>query len=149
MGPPASDRVPRVRPYSGAASLRIHFNYRAFTSYGCTFQNYSAIHISCFPQSTTPNRKRSGLASFPFARRYLGNRCFFLFLGLLRCFSSPRSLRAPMYSMHDAYALPHAGSPIRTSAGLWICAPHPSFSQLITSFFGSQCQGILLMLFLT
>ena len=30
----------------------------------------------------------SGLASFPFARRYLGNRCFFLFLLLLRCFSS-------------------------------------------------------------
>ena len=30
-----------------------------------------------------------GLASFPFARRYLGNRCFFLFLRVLRCFSSP------------------------------------------------------------
>ena len=35
---------------------------------------------------------RSGLASFPFARRYLENRSFFLFLWLLRCFSSPRSL---------------------------------------------------------
>ena len=30
----------------------------------------------------------SGLASFPFARRYLENRFFFLFLRLLRCFSS-------------------------------------------------------------
>ena len=30
-----------------------------------------------------------GLASFPFARRYLGNRFFFLFLRVLRCFSSP------------------------------------------------------------
>ena len=30
----------------------------------------------------------SGLASFPFARRYLENRFFFLFLQLLRCFSS-------------------------------------------------------------
>ena len=30
-----------------------------------------------------------GLGSSPFARRYLGNRCFFLFLRLLRCFSSP------------------------------------------------------------
>ena len=29
-----------------------------------------------------------GLACFPFARRYLGNRCYFLFLRLLRCFSS-------------------------------------------------------------
>ena len=32
------------------------------------------------------------MASFPFARRYLGNRCFFLFLRVLRCFSSPRFL---------------------------------------------------------
>ena len=30
-----------------------------------------------------------GLGSFPFARRYLGNRCFFLLLRVLRCFSSP------------------------------------------------------------
>ena len=29
-----------------------------------------------------------GLGSFHFARRYFGNRCFFLFLLLLRCFSS-------------------------------------------------------------
>ena len=33
-----------------------------------------------------------GLGSFPFARRYLENRCFFLFLRLLRCFSSPGCL---------------------------------------------------------
>ena len=34
------------------------------------------------------------------------------------------------------------GFPIQTSAGHGICAPLRSFSQLITSFFGSQCQGI-------
>ena len=34
-----------------------------------------------------------GLGSFPFARRYLGNRSFFLFLRVLRCFSSPGALR--------------------------------------------------------
>ena len=45
---------------------------------------------------STPADGSAGLASFPFARRYLGNRCFFLFLGLLRCFSSPRSPR-PRY----------------------------------------------------
>ena len=54
-----------------------------------------------------------------------------------------------MYWDKDTYALPYVGSPIRISAGLGICAPHRSFSQLITSFFGSQCQGILLMLLLT
>ena len=41
-----------------------------------------------------------GLDCFRFARRYSGSRGFFLFLGLLRCFSSPRSPRTPMYSVH-------------------------------------------------
>ena len=31
----------------------------------------------------------AGLGCFPFARRYLGNQCLFIFLGLLRCFTSP------------------------------------------------------------
>ena len=33
-------------------------------------------------------RNNVGLGFFPFARRYSGNRCFFLLLLLLRCFSS-------------------------------------------------------------
>ena len=49
----------------------------------------------------TPKDKSSGLGSFPFARRYSGNRCFFLFLRVLRCFSSPGSLHTPMDSAHD------------------------------------------------
>ena len=43
-------------------------------------------------RSTTPKAEAFGLASFPFARRYLGNRFCFLFLRVLRCFSSPRYL---------------------------------------------------------
>ena len=39
----------------------------------------------------TPECTHSGLGSSHFARRYFGNRCFFLFLRLLRCFSSPGS----------------------------------------------------------
>ena len=35
---------------------------------------------------------KHGLGSSPFARRYSGDRCFFLFLRLLRCFSSPGHL---------------------------------------------------------
>ena len=31
----------------------------------------------------------NGLGSFPFARHYLGNHSYFLFLQVLRCFSSP------------------------------------------------------------
>ena len=40
-----------------------------------------------------------GLGWFPFARRYLGSRVFFLFLELLRCFSSLRAPPKPMYSV--------------------------------------------------
>ena len=44
----------------------------------------------------TPECTHSGLGSFPFARRYSGNHCCFLFLRLLRCFSSPGSLCTPI-----------------------------------------------------
>ena len=55
----------------------------------------------CYPHGIpyvvrTPGCTHPGLGSFPFARRYLGNRCFFLFLRVLRCFSSPGS---PPYVM--------------------------------------------------
>ena len=53
----------------------------------------------------------SGLASFPFARRYLGNRCFFLFLLLLRCFSSEGFLRKAMDSLYGDTVLPYRVSP--------------------------------------
>ena len=43
-------------------------------------------------RSITPGCTHPGFGSFHFARRYFGNRCFFLFLRLLRCFSSAGSL---------------------------------------------------------
>ena len=71
----------------------------------------SLSNANCSPQ---PRRTRSfGLASFPFARRYLGNRVFFLLLLLLRCFSSPGSPHTPMYSVHDDRGLLCRVSPFR------------------------------------
>ena len=92
MGPPASYRVSRVRYYSGATWLVSDFVYGSFTLFAWLFQNHSTIFLNTFWWSATPKNKSFGLASFPFARRYLGNRCFFLFLRVLRCFSSPRYL---------------------------------------------------------
>ena len=43
--------------------------------------------------------------------------------------------------------LHHEGFPIRKSAGRSLFAAHRSLSQLVTSFFGSWCQGIPLVLF--
>ena len=61
----------------------------------------------------TPKDKSSGLGSFPFARRYSGNRCFFLFLRLLRCFSSPGSLPYVMDWRMDDWSLSSRVSPFR------------------------------------
>ena len=47
----------------------------------------------------TPWDESHGLGSSAFARRYLRNHCYFLFLRLLRCFSSPGSLRTAMDSL--------------------------------------------------
>ena len=55
--------------------------------------------------STTPPCLHDGLGSLPFARRYLGDRCFFLFLCLLRCFSSAAYLCTAMDSLHSAWSL--------------------------------------------
>ena len=52
-----------------------------------------------------------------------------------------------MYSLYDNAALPALSSLIRISAGHRIFAPHRSFSQLVTSFFGAMYLGILRMLF--
>ena len=43
--------------------------------------------------------------------------------------------------------LHHRGFPIRKSTGQRLFPPHRGLSQVIASFFGSQCQGIHLMLF--
>ena len=59
----------------------------------------------------TPECTHSGLGSSGFARRYSRNRCFFLFLRLLRCFSSPGSLPYVMDWRMDTWSLSRWVSP--------------------------------------
>ena len=85
--------------------------------------------VSEVPQPRTGNATRLfhqfGLGSSRFARRYSGNRFFFLFLRVLRCFSSPGSLRhAYVFSMGCA-RFTHAGFPIRKSTGINACTRLP------------------------
>ena len=80
----------------------------------------------------TPDAYTPGLGSFPFARRYSGNRCFFLFLRVLRCFSSPRSPRQTMDSSDGTQALPEWVSPfgyLRISGYLLLPAAFRSLSR--------------------
>ena len=88
-----------------------------------------------------------GLGSSTFARHYSQNRSYFLFLRVLRCFSSPGSPHIPIYSVYDTTTLLVVSSLIRISTDLGSFAAPRSFSQLVTSFFGAMYQGILRMLF--
>ena len=78
--------------------------------------------LACFPKTVllsseslsavrTPACTHTGLGSSAFARRYLRNRVFFLFLRVLRCFSSPGSLHMTMCSSYDSVGPPHWVSP--------------------------------------
>ena len=74
----------------------------------------------------------TGLASFPFARRYSENRCFFLFLLLLRCFSSEGFLYAAMDLLHSDKVLPYRVSPfgnLRVYGYLLLTAAYRSLSR--------------------
>ena len=75
----------------------------------------SAVLLSLAVTSAvrTPPCTHSGLGSSGFARRYSRNRCFFLFLRLLRCFSSPGSPPYAMDSHMDTWSLSMWVSPFR------------------------------------
>ena len=92
MVPLTSHKVSRVSWYSGSCRLCLVFRYGAFTLSGRLSQNRSVSFRESLRQSVTPECTHSGLGSSAFARRYLQNRVFFLFLRVLRCFSSPGSL---------------------------------------------------------
>ena len=85
------------------ASCNSDFTYGTFTLSGLTSQTVLLSYCS-HVAVRTPERTRSGLGSSVFARRYSQNRCFFLFLRLLRCFSSAGSLHIPMDSAYGTCA---------------------------------------------
>ena len=111
MVPPASHRVSRVPWYSGTALLLLDFAYTPVTFSGGVSQTPSAILPDALWLPATPPCMHDGLGSLPFARRYLGDRFFFLFLRLLRCFSSAAYLRMTMDSSYGAQGLPVRVSP--------------------------------------
>ena len=154
---PDSHRVSRVPWYSGSNRephlFRLQGFYLVSRDFPVLFAYRSGFFLPAGPAvpadlplnpipATPAGLHRYGLGSSPFARRYSGNRCCFLFLGVLRCFSSPGSLRVPIYSVHGSRILLRLSCLIRTSPDLCLLAAPRSFSQLSTSFFGSWHQGI-------
>ena len=127
MVPPYSVKISRVPTYS--ISLWSVFVYGAITHYGLAFQ--------LVPLTFTQLKGCS-----PFARHYLGNLGWFLFLWVLRCFSSPGSpphtyVFSVGYPAYTGWVSPFGHRRIKAC----LSAPR-RFSQITTSFIASDCQGI-------
>ena len=106
------------------------FTYRPITFYGAAFQQLQLSpkfitlrqfrkNVQLNPVTPSIQRFRAwhilGLGYFLFARRYSENHYCFLFLRLLRCFSSPRLPQQPMNSAEDVPVLTETGFPIQKS----------------------------------
>ena len=132
---PASRTISKVR-YSGLWGLFLLFlplrgchplRRRIPADFG---SEEAEVPHACNPTSPLSFPKGFGLGSAAFGRPYSRHPCWFLFLRVLRCFSSPRS--------------PSGGKTsglIRQSRGRRLRAPHPGLSQLATAFVGSQPQA--------
>ena len=112
MVPPTSRRVSRVPRYSGSCRS-LPGSLTGLSPSPAGFPKTVPLPSRSRLQSITPADHSAGLGSFPFARRYSGNRCFFLFLRVLRCFSSPGSLPHTMDSCTDDRGLLCRVSPFR------------------------------------
>ena len=94
------------------------FRLRDYHPLWCAFPHTSTNFLSarCCPNPgsiSTP-----GLASSAFARHYLRNLVWFLFLALLRCFSSGGSPRIPIWFSIRWLISHQPGCPIRKSADI-------------------------------
>ena len=100
-------------PHKVLQRLRVHsrFRLRVFHPLWMAFPKPFGYPFKYLMQSVTPWCTHHGLGSFHFARRYFGNRVFFLLLGVLRCFSSPGSLPYVMDWRMDAWSLSMRVSP--------------------------------------
>ena len=82
------------------ANSSYDFAYKTITSFG---RSSHTVRLSLEVVRRSPNPERIstfGLASSTFARHYSRNLVWFLFLPLLRCFSSGGSPRTAMYSLY-------------------------------------------------
>src|SRR5690606_15045621 len=96
---PASHRVSRVPWYSGSVSegekFRLQDCYLLWLPFPGAIRLFFTFVTPCETVLQPQKPLAFGLGCFPFARRYSGNRGCFLFLRVLRCFSSPGCPHSP------------------------------------------------------
>ena len=138
MVPASSHKVSRVSWYSGSCRACSAFGYGAFTLYGRPSQVRSPSIAGSLVQSE-PRGARTPVWALPVPLAATP--------GIDVSFSSSGYLdvsvrRVPFHTLWIGvwiHGMVHVGFPIQTSPARWVFAPPRSFSQLITSFIGSQC----------
>ena len=140
MVPAASDRIPRVPPYSGNALNTAPLPVRASHPLRTDFPDGSGSWLQLYGRSYYPAVALTTAVWAPplSLATTQGIDSFFLLLQVLRCFSSLRSPR--LRSRCTAFG--RAGSPIRTPTDHFPFADPRGFSQLTASFLASGSLGI-------
>ena len=140
MVPADSRRIPRAPRYSGYRYASSRFVYGTVTLYGQTFQTVPLTRFLAMPRSYNPCHAVTWKVwALPRSLATTGGIIvYFLFLRVLRCFSSPRWPPASA----GCHPFRMTGCPIRKSADQRSFAPTRGLSQLITSFIASESQGI-------
>ena len=148
MVPVDSDRVSRAPPYSGTG-----FEFRSFSP---TWLSHSLAPLSSGIRLTTElvtlllpalqprlhPKVTTVWARSDFARHYSRNHGCFLFLQVLRWFTSLGLLVSGYVFTGPLYGFTVQGFPIRKSPDQCLLAAPRGLSQLATSFFACFCQGI-------
>ena len=125
------------RGTQGTGRSQQHVAYGAVTLYGRTFQTF---RLCCWfvtpydrPYNPVVHARRFGLFRVRSPLLAESLTCF-LFLEVLRWFTSLRCPPQPMYSAEDSPVLAGEGFPIRESRGQSLFAAYPGLSQLTTPF---------------
>ena len=147
MVPPDSHRISRVPRYSGVCYASYGFVYWSITIFGAIFQTLPLTILLAILQSYNPNDAGTSVVwALPRSLATTwGIIFYFLFLRVLRCFSSPRSLTTLVVRL----SFRQPGCPIRKFTNQRLFAPPRDLSQLITSFIACKSLGIHRTPFLT
>jgi hypothetical protein len=142
-----SRRVSRAPRYSGTGFESRSFSFTRLSRSMAPFPNglqlTTGLVTLLLPALQPPlDRDPLGLGCCDFARHYFRNRGFFLFLQVLRWFTSLSSLVPGYVFTGPYYGFTVVGFPIRTSPSQSLLAARRGLSQLATSFIAIFCQGI-------
>ncbi len=137
-----SHGISRVPRYSGTCPpSQFDFVYRTVTFCGSTFQRASTIDLVDHSAALRPDRPYNPREHAPWFGLFrvrspllAESLTCFLFLRVLRWFTSPRCLPHPMDSDADTPVQPRVGFPIRKSPDQSLLAAPRGLSQLATSF---------------